>query len=159
MTCVPKDPWCAGGHVVRATAVFTHPVGLPTRRLLDIYRLGRFMLFDAILTIISIQWVWGAARAIFASMPCGHGSFCCGSNPGSQSRQTEETRGLSMYSGDVRIPYVRLKHDAGSRSQDHFEVEVKTVLWLAGILILWYLNDIADTVLRLLTPSSERGQD
>ena len=62
-----------------------------------------------------------------------------------------------MHFGDVRVPYARLKYGPRSGSEDRFEVEVKTILWLAGILILWYLNDIADSALRLLTPSSEGG--
>ena len=62
-----------------------------------------------------------------------------------------------MYFGGARVPYARLKYDAGSRSEDDFEVEVKTILWLAGILLLCYLNDIADSALHLFTPEMETG--
>lgn len=63
-----------------------------------------------------------------------------------------------MYSEDVRVRYIRLKYRPRSVSEDCLEVDVKTILWLAGILVLWYLNHIADLALRLITPSSERGR-
>ena len=62
-----------------------------------------------------------------------------------------------MYFEGTRVPYARLKYDAGSRSEDYFEVEVKTILWLAGFLFLCYLNDIADSALHLLTPEMATG--
>ncbi len=62
-----------------------------------------------------------------------------------------------MYSDDIDVPDVQLKCDrysapnATSASLDLFDVELKSVLWLAAILMLWFLADAADSVVCLLT--------